>query len=83
MISVDKEYFEYGDGNVFSWSTKNLTQSQLDGLYQMIVENIKSGIVVPKQRLPDFYHNQILAEAIKGIRNKSILRYMEITKVSK
>lgn len=80
---MSKEYFEFSGGNVFSWSTKNTTEEQKNNLYAMIVDNIIKGYVVPKQRLPDFYHNQIMAEAIKGNRNQSILLYMKIATQNK
>lgn len=74
-----REYFEFSGGNVFSWSTKNITEEQKNCLYSMIVDNVIRGYVVPKQKLPDFYHNQILAEAIKGNRSHSVLQYLELT----
>jgi hypothetical protein len=74
----DREYFEFEGGNVFSWSTKNLSESQRDSLYKMLADNIIKGILIPRQRLPDYYHNLVMAEAIRGNRNPSIIRYIEM-----
>ena len=76
--SNDREYFEFNGGNVFSWSTKNADEEYKKCLYEMIVFNVIRGYLVPKQRLPEQYHNLILAEAIKGNRNNSIIKYMEL-----
>jgi hypothetical protein len=73
----EREYFEFEGGNVFSWSNKNCTEDQKENLYKMITENVVSGNIVPKQILPLFYHNQILAEAIKGNRKSTLVQYLE------
>jgi hypothetical protein len=74
----DREYFSFDGGNVFSWKTKNVSEAQKESLYQMVVANIIKGILRPMQKLPDYYHNQILAEAIKGNRNKCVVEYLEL-----
>lgn len=76
MDTVSKEYFEFSGSNIFSFSTKNQTTEQLDPLYTMIVNSVVMGILCPKQRLPEKYHNLILAECIKGNRQPSILKYL-------
>jgi hypothetical protein len=74
----DRQYFEFEGGNVFSWSTRNCTEEQIENLYKMVVENVVAGNLVPKQILPKFYHNQVLAEAIKGNRKPTLLKYLEL-----
>lgn len=74
----DHEYFEFDGGNVFSWNTKKVTKEQEETLYQMVVNNIIKGVLRPMQKLPAFYHNQIMAEAIKGNRNRCIVEYLEL-----
>jgi len=76
----DREYFSFDGGNVFSWKTKDVSEEQKESLYQMVVTNIIKGVLRPLQKLPEFYHNQILAEAIKGNRNKCIVEYLELKK---
>lgn len=80
MQDPERQYFEFEGGNVFSWSTKNCTEEQIENLYKMITENIIGGNIIPKQILPSFYHNQILAEAIKGNRNSTVVKYLERVK---
>lgn len=76
---LDREYFEFDGGNMFSWSTKNLSEENKESLHKMIAENLIKGNLLPRQKLPSFYHNLILAEAIKGNRNSCITKYVELT----
>lgn len=72
------EYFSFDGGNVFSWKTKDVSEEQKKALYQMVVDNIIKGVLRPLQKLPDYYHNQILAEAIKGNRKLTVIEYLEL-----
>ena len=80
MQHPDREYFEFEGGNVFSWKSENLSEAQKENMYKMVVENIINGDLTPRQALPTLYHNLILAEAIKGNRRSSVVRYLELCK---
>jgi hypothetical protein len=77
---IMKEQFEFDGGNVFSYSTKNVTEEQREALYKMVADSTIKGFLCPKQRLPDYYHNLILAECIKGNRQATVVRYIENNK---
>jgi len=78
----EREYFEFDGGNLFSWSTKNLSEHQRESMYKLVTDNIINGTLVAKQALPSIYHNLILAEAIKGNRSSTVVRYLELCKSS-
>jgi hypothetical protein len=73
-----REEFLFLGKNLFSCDIDSLPQSRQDIVYQMIVNSIISGAVTPRQRLPVYYHNLIVAEAIKGVRNSCVVEYLEL-----
>ncbi len=75
-----REYFSFDGGNVFSWSTKKVSEDQKKALYEMVVKNVIDGVLNPMQKLPEYYHNLILAEAIKGNRANTVVKYLELKK---
>lgn len=74
----DREYFEFDGGNEFSLSTKDCSEEEKDRLYRMVITNVIGGVFVPKQILPPLYHNLIMAEAIKGNKKTTILKYLTL-----
>lgn len=78
----DRHYFEFDGGNVFSLNLQSLSEEQKENVYKMITSSVINGNLAPRQALPTYYHNLILAEAIKGNRSSTVVRYLELCKGS-
>ena len=76
------------DGVYFGWSTEDgvgvynlneIKEETKKTLFEMASEGLVEGFRVPHQRLPDYYHNLVLAEGIKGNTNKCLVKYLELS----